>query len=217
MEQFLVLGVLNAAAPFTLIATSHLNLTTSLAAILNSTTPLLAAMVTAAWMGEPLTTGNVAGLFLGIVGVAVLVGLDPVPLSGAVLLSVGALLLAALCYGVGGMYAKRTFAGVPNLSLSIGQQAGAAAILLPLAAASLPGEPPSLVVVLCVLALALLSTAAAYLLYFHLIASVGPTKTLTVTFLVPVFGVLFGMLLLDDPVGIRTLVGTGIISSAALS
>ncbi len=216
-RQFLVLGGLNAAAPFTLIATSQLNLTASLAAILNSTTPLFTAMVAAAWMGEPLTTGKVAGLFLGIAGVAVLVGLNPVPLSGAVLLSVGASLLAALCYGVGGVYAKRTFAGVPNLSLGIGQQAGAAAILLPFAAASLPGEPPSLVVILCVLALALLSTAVAYLLYFRLITSVGPTKTLTVTFLVPVFGVLFGVLLLDEPVGVGTFVGMGIIiSSVAL-
>ncbi len=72
-------------------------------------------------------------------------------------------------------------------------------------------------VVLCVLALALLSTAVAYLLYFRLITSVGPTKTLTVTFLVPVFGVLFGVLLLDEPVGVGTFVGMGIIiSSVAL-
>jgi drug/metabolite transporter (DMT)-like permease len=71
--------------------------------------------------------------------------------------------------------------------------------------------------VLSVLGLALLSTAVAYLLYFRLMASVGPTKTLTVTFLVPVFGVLFGVLLLGDPVGIGTFAGMGIIlSSVAL-
>lgn len=216
-KEFLFLGGLNAAAPFTLIATSQLNLTASLAAILNSTTPLFAAVVAAAWIGEELTARKILGLLLGVAGVAVLVGLDPVPLSGVVVLSVGASLLAALCYALGGVYAKRTFPGIPPLTLGIGQQAGAAAILLPLAAAGLPGEPPSLTVVLCVLGLALLSTAVAYLLYFHLIASVGPTKTLTVTFLVPVFGVLFGVLLLDDPVGVGTFAGMGIIlSSVAL-
>ncbi len=216
-KEFLILGGLNAAAPFTLIAMSQLNLTASLAAIMNSTTPLFAAVVAAAWIGEELTTRKIFGLLLGVVGVAVLVGLDPVPLNGIVLLSVGASLLAALCYALGGVYAKRTFPGVPPLTMGIGQQAAAAAILLPLAAANLPGEQPSLVVVLSVLGLALLSTAVAYLLYFRLMTSVGPTKTLTVTFLVPVFGVLFGVLLLGDPVGVGTFAGMGIIlSSVAL-
>jgi drug/metabolite transporter (DMT)-like permease len=216
-KEFLFLGGLNAAAPFMLIAISQLNLTASLAAIMNSTTPLFAAVVAAAWIGEELTMRKIFGLLLGVVGVAVLVGLDPVPLNGVVLLSVGASLLAALCYALGGVYAKRTFPGVPPLAMGIGQQAAAAVILLPIAAASLPGEPPSLAVVLSVLGLALLSTAVAYLLYFRLMASVGPTKTLTVTFLVPVFGVLFGVLLLGDPVGIGTLAGMGIIlSSVAL-
>lgn len=216
-KEFLILGGLNAAAPFTLIAASQLNLTASLAAILNSTTPLFAAVVAAAWIGEALTVSKAVGLLLGVVGVVVLVGLDPVPLSGIVLLSVGASLLAALCYALGGVYAKRAFLGVSPLSMGIGQQAGAAAILLPPAIAAVPGEAPSLAVVLSVLGLALLSTAVAYLLYFRLITSVGPTKTLTVTFLVPVFGVLFGVLLLEEPVGIGTFVGMGtILSSVAL-
>ncbi|MBA3474524.1 MAG: DMT family transporter [Rubrobacter sp.] len=216
-KEFLILGGLNAAAPFMLIAISQLNLTASLAAIMNSTTPLFAAVVAAAWIGEELTTRKIFGLLLGVVGVVVLVGLDPVPLNGVVLLSVGASLLAALCYALGGVYAKRTFPGVPPLAMGICQQAAAAAILLPLAAANLPGEPPSFAVVLSVLGLALLSTAVAYLIYFRLMASVGPTKTLTVTFLVPVFGVLFGVLLLGDPVGVGTFAGMGIIlSSVAL-
>ncbi len=123
-KEFLILGGLNAAAPFTLIAASQLNLTASLAAILDSTTPLFAAMVAAAWIGEALTVRKAVGLFLGVLGVAVLVGLDPVPLSGIVLLSVGASLLAALCYALGGVYAKRAFLSVPPLGMGIGQQAG---------------------------------------------------------------------------------------------
>jgi len=216
-KQFITIGTLNAAVPFSLIATAEIHLTASLAAILNSTTALFAPLVAAAWIGESLVPRQVVGVVSGILGVAVLVGWDPISLNGAVLLSVGAVLAASFSYALGGVYAKRTFAGVPSITLAIGQQAAAAALLLPLAVATLPGELPSEAVALSVLGLALLCTAAAYLLYFYLIRSVGPTKTLTVTFLIPVFGLLFGVLLLGEPVGIGTLIGLGVIlTSVAL-
>lgn len=216
-KELLALGAFNAAIPFSLIAASEINLTASLAAILNATTALFTAVVAAAWTGEALTKGKMAGLVIGIVGVAVLVGWTPIALSGVVLLSVGASLLAAFSYALGGVYAKQAFAGAPPLALAIGQQMGAAMLLLPLAAVGVPAEAPSLPVALSTLALALLCTAVAYLLYFYLISSVGPTKTLTVTFLSPVFGALFGVLFLDEPVGVGTLLGLGIIlSSVAL-
>ncbi len=209
-----MLGCVNAAVPFTLIAASEIALTASLASILNSTTPLFSAVVAAAWIGEALSAKKVAGLVLGIVGVAVLVGWTPVPFDRVVALSIGASLLAALCYALGATYAKRTFSGTEPLAMAVGQQAAAGVLLLPLAAATFPGEAPSLLVVLCVVGLAVLSTAVAYLIYFRLLASVGPTKTLTVTFLVPVFGLLFGVVLLGEPAGIGTLVGLGIILSS---
>jgi drug/metabolite transporter (DMT)-like permease len=216
-KQFLTIGAVNAAIPFSLIAIAEINLTASLAAILNSTTALFAPLVAAAWIGESLATRQIVGLVSGIVGVAVLVGWDPIPLNAAVLLSVMAMLVASLSYALGGVYAKRTFAGVPSMTLAIGQQAAAAALLLPLAIATLPGEVPSRVAALCVLGLALLCTAAAYLVYFYLIGYVGPTKTLTVTFLIPVFGLLFGVMLLGEPVGTGTLTGLGVIlASVAL-
>jgi drug/metabolite transporter (DMT)-like permease len=216
-KELLILGAVNAAIPFSLIAASEINLTASLAAILNATTALFAAVVATVWMGEALTRGKVAGLVMGVVGVAVLVGWTPIALNGVVLVSVGASLVAAFSYALGGVYAKRAFAGTPPLTLAIGQQMGAAMLLVPLAAASVPAEAPSMSVTLSALALALLCTALAYLLYFYLISSVGPTKTLTVTFLSPVFGALFGVLFLDEPVGVGTCVGLVIIlSSVAL-
>ncbi len=213
-KEFLVLGTLNAAIPFTLIAASEINLTASLAAILNSTTPLFTAMVAAAWIKDGLTARRIVGLALGVVGVAVLVGWNPIPLSGVVALSIGASLAAALSYGLSAVYTKRTFAGVPPLTLAIGQQAWAAVILMPPAAVGFPEKLPSLAVILSVLALSLLSTAIAHLLYFRLIASVGPTKTSTVTFLVPVFGVLWGFVLLGEPITLSMLAGLGIILSS---
>jgi drug/metabolite transporter (DMT)-like permease len=211
-KEFLIVGATNSAIPFTLIAAAEIELTASLAAILNSTTALFVAVVAAVWIGESLTARKVVGLLLGFAGVVVLVGWDPVPLNGAVLLAVGAMLAASLSYAVGGVYVKRTFAGVSPLAMTIGQQGAAAAILLPLAAASLPGEAPPLPAALSALALALLCTAVAYLLYFRLIENVGPTKTLAVTFLIPVFGLLFGVVLLDEPVGVGTLVGFAVIA-----
>jgi drug/metabolite transporter (DMT)-like permease len=210
-KEFLVVGTTNSAIPFSLIAAAEIELTASLAAILNSTTALFTAVVAAVWIGEALTVKKVFGLVMGLAGVAVLVGWDPIPLSGIVLLSVAAMLAASLSYAVGGVYVKRTFAGVPPLAMAIGQHTGAAFLLLPLAAVSLPEKAPPLPAALCALALTLLSTTVAYLLYFRLIERVGPTKTLTVTFLIPVFGLLFGVLLLGEPIGVGTLVGSGII------
>ena len=211
-RQFLLIGTLNAAIPFTLIAAAEIHLTASLSAILNSTTVMFAAVAAAVWLRDPLTARKVVGIVLGVIGVAVLVGWDPVELDGAVLLSVGAMLAASLSYGISAVYVKRTFVGVPPLGMAIGQLTGATVVLFPFAALSVPGKsPPPVAATASVLALALLSTALAYLFYFRLITNVGPTSTVTVTLLVPVFGLLFGVLFLDEPFGPGTLAGLGIV------
>jgi drug/metabolite transporter (DMT)-like permease len=215
-KEFLFIGALNAAIPFSLIAAAEIYLTASLAAILNSTTVLFTAVVAAVWANETLTVRKAVGVVLGIFGVVVLVGWDPIALNGVVLLAVGAMLAASLSYGLGAVYIKRTFIGIPPLGMAIGQLTGAATLLLPLAIVSLPEERPSAAVTLSVLGLALLSTAVAYMLYFRLIGNVGPTSTVTVTLLVPVFGLLFGVVLLDEPFGPGTLVGLGIILSSVV-
>ncbi|HLL97437.1 MAG TPA: DMT family transporter [Rubrobacteraceae bacterium] len=213
-RQFALLGMVNVAIPFSLISAAEINLTASLAAILNSTTVMFTAVVAAVWMGDDLTSRKVVGVVLGIVGVAVLVGWDPIVMNWVVVLSVGAMLAASLAYALGSVYAKRTFAGSPPLAIAIGQLTAAATLILPLAAVSVPDERPSTIVVLSVLGLALTSTAVAYMLYFRLIENVGPTSTATVTLLVPLFGLLFGVVLLDEPVGLGTLAGLVLILSS---
>jgi drug/metabolite transporter (DMT)-like permease len=213
-SQFALLGTVNAAIPFSLISAAEINLTASLAAILNSTTVMFTAVVAAVWMGDALTARKVVGVVLGIIGVAVLVGWDPIALDWIVVLSVGAMLAASLSYALGAVYAKQTFAGSPPLAIAIGQMTAATMLVLPLAAVSLPDERPTTIVVLSVLGLALLSTAVAYMLYFRLIENVGPTSTSTVTLLVPLFGLLFGVVLLDEPVGLGTLAGLVLILSS---
>jgi drug/metabolite transporter (DMT)-like permease len=215
-KSFLVLGFLNAAVPFSLISAAEIHLTASLAAILNSTTVMFTAIVAAVWMGDALTARKAIGIVLGIVGVSVLVGWDPLPLNGAVLFAVAAMLLASLSYALGATYAKRSFSGIPPLGMAIGQLSGAVVLLLPMAVVSVPERAPSTVVTFSMLGLAFLSTAVAYLIYFRLIENVGPTSTVTVTLLVPVFGLLFGVLLLEEPFGPGTLAGLGIILTSVV-
>jgi drug/metabolite transporter (DMT)-like permease len=215
-RSFLVLGFLNAAVPFSLISAAEIHLTASLAAILNSTTVMFTAIVAAVWTGDILTARKAVGIVLGVAGVTVLVGWDPLPLNGLVLLAVAAMLIASLSYALGATYAKRSFAGIPPLGMAIGQLGGAVVLLAPLAAVGFPERAPSTIVALSMLGLALLSTAVAYLIYFRLIENVGPTSTLTVTLLVPIFGLLFGILLLDEPFGPGTLTGLGIILASVV-
>jgi len=215
-RSFLVLGFFNAAVPFSLISAAEIHLTASLAAILNSTTVMFTAIVAAVWMDDALTARKVVGIVLGIVGVTVLVGWDPLRVNSLILLAVAAMLLASLSYALGATYAKRSFSGIPPLGMAIGQLSGAGALLLPLAVVSVPAEAPSTVVALSMLGLAFLSTGVAYLIYFRLIENVGPTSTLTVTLLVPVFGLLFGVLLLGEPIGFGTLAGLGIILTSVV-
>jgi drug/metabolite transporter (DMT)-like permease len=213
-KQFALLGLVNVAIPFSLISAAEINLTASLAAILNSTTVMFTAVVAAVWMGDALTARKIFGVVLGIIGVTVLVGWDPIVMDWAVILSVGAMLAASLGYALGSVYAKRTFVGSPPLAIAIGQLTAAAMLMLPLAAVSVPDQRPSTIVVLSVLGLALPSTALAYMLYFRLISNVGPTSTSTVTLLVPLFGLLFGVVLLEEPVGLGTFAGLILILSS---
>lgn len=204
---YLLLGALSAAAPFTLIAAAELRLTASLASILNATTPLFALLLGAARLREPLSGRRLTGVVLGIAGVAVLVGLGPVHLTVPVLLAVAASLLAAMLYAVGGVYARTRFAGTAPITLATGQQLGAAALLLLPTLLLPPARTPSPGVGLAVLTLALACTALGFVLFYRLVARLGPTGALSVTFLVPVFGLLWGALFLHEQVTASTGVG----------
>ncbi len=206
-RQFLVLGFLGSALPFTLIAWSELTVSGSMAAILTSATPLFTTLVAVPGLGERLTAYKLIGALLGIMGVSIVVGGSPMTLDARFLLATLALLGAALSYALGGVYAKRTFHGVNNLSMSSGQLIAAALILAPLSLFNLPRELPPSDAILTLLALVVLCTAFAYQLYYYLIISAGPIQALTVTLLVPIFGVIWGALWLGERVSPGMLLG----------
>lgn len=210
-RKYLIVGLLNAALPFTLIAYAELRLPVSLAAILISTTPLFTALIAAAGGDEALTGRKIASVLMGVVGVAVLVGGAPVAAGPAVLLAVVASLLAALCYSLAAVYAARHFGGLPAAYASAVQLLAAALWLAVPGMLAVPGGRPSTTALGALAALILLSTTFAYVIYFYLLKRIGPTRTASVTFLVPVFASLWAVLFLREPFTPGMLVGMGII------
>lgn len=210
-KQYLLLGLLNAAIPFTLISTAELHLSASLASILNATTPLFTALVAWIWMKEALTIKKVVGLILGVIGVAVLVGWDSHPSGDRLFIWVSLSLLAAIAYAFAGVYSSKAFKGAKPMDMAIGQQLGASVVLIPFAGATISRVAPSPIVIGAVVGLAVFCTALAYLLFFVLINNVGPVKTLSVTFLVPVFGIIWSAIFLGESVTLNTIIGLVII------
>jgi drug/metabolite transporter (DMT)-like permease len=212
-RQYLLIGALNAAIPFTLIATAALYLPASMSAILNSLTPLFTAIVIWGWMKEKLSARKWLGTVVGVIGVVTLVGWSHLPITKEIIFAIVLSIISTISYGFAGVYAKKNFAGVPVLSLAVGQQLGAAILLLPFTLTQLPYSTSQVsgVAVYAVMALALFCTAIAYLLYFYLINSVGPTKTLSVTFLIPVFGIIWGYFFLQEEITIGMLIGLVVI------
>ncbi len=210
-RRFIVLGFLGSALPFTLIAWAELTVTASMAAILMSTTPLFTTFVAAIGLGERLTLYKLIGATLGIIGVAVTVGGSDMALTIEALAAILALLAATLSYALGGVYAKRFFQGLDNMSMSTGQLLFASLILAPASAVDLPLREVSTAAIGATLALVVLCTAFAYQLYYYLIISAGPLQALTVTLLIPVFGLIWGALLLGEAISAGMIVGLAVV------
>lgn len=211
----LVLGVLNCSIPFTLFAwamqprTAHDGTTVSFpagdASVLNATTPLFAAALGFAFLRERVTLRQGVGLAVGFAGVVTLVW-EKLSFTGdgwAVL----ACLAAAFLYGVSSHVINRRLKGVPPVAVSFGSLTFAALVLLPLAAYNPPATMPSGVAWTAALALGVVCTAAAFLLYFRLLANIGPTRAMTVVYAIPAFGILWGWLFLHEGVSAYTLAG----------
>jgi drug/metabolite transporter (DMT)-like permease len=207
---YLVLGAL-AAVPFTLIAAAELRITASLAAILNATVPLFTLAIGTARGQEILTAQRLVGVLLGVLGVAVLVGLGPLHVDASLLAATSASLFAALLLAAGGMYAKIRFPCTPPTTVATGQQLAAAALLLPPSLALPPDKVPDFGTATAVLALAICCTALGFGLFYRLLAQVGPTGALSVTFLVPVFGMAWGTAFVGERPTLTTAAGLLII------
>ena len=210
---FLVMGALNGLVPYTLIVWGQQHIDSGLASILNGTTPLFSVVLAHFLTREERMTGSrVSGVVLGLGGVAVLVG--PAALSGLGPGGLGqfAVLAAALSYAFAGIYGRR-FKDVPPVVAAAGQVTGTALLVLPLAL--IVDQPwtlsPSTAAWGAMLGLSLLSTAAAYVIFFRILAAAGATNVMLVTLLVPVSALVLGALVLGERPDALVFLGMGLI------
>ena len=205
-RHYLIVGFFNSALPFLLFCYAALNLTVSMLSILNATSPIWGAVCVAVWDRQWMPLRSAFGLVLGVIGVSVLLGFDPIMMQPDNILPVLAALLAAVCYGLTSTYTRHV-KSVDAFNNAHGSMWGATLALL-LVVPFFPIQITSdLDVIAAVVILGVLCSGVAYLLYFRLVNDVGAPSALTVTFLVPVFGVFWGYIFLDEMVGWHTLVG----------
>jgi len=210
-RHYLVIGIVNSALPFVLYAFAGLHIPASYSVIMNSMTPLFAALLSAALLADRLTPRKIAGLAGGAAGVALVSRAGPVVPDAMFAWSILACLAAAFCYAVAGVYIKKRATVAKPMAIAAWSQLFAGFVLLPL----LPfGAAPTRIdagIVGNVLALALLCSAVAYLLYYRLIVDIGPTRAMTVTFLMPLFGMMWGALFLGEAITAPMLAGCALI------
>ena len=211
LGPLLVVGVTNSALPFTLFAVGALHLGAGFEAILNATTPLWAAVLGATLFGAPIGRAQVVGLGVGLLGVVVLVGDQPGLSQGAAPWAVAAVLLAPVSYGFAVHYVRRHLAGVDPALTAFGSQFTATVLLALPAAFTWPTHAVQGDIWAAVVALGVLCTGLAYVLYFRLVAQVGAAYAASVTFLIPAFGMLWGALFLQEAVTSAMLAGCAII------
>ncbi len=209
--RFLLLGAFNSAIPFTLFAYAVLSITAGLASILNATVPLFGALVAWLWLRERLTWLQWLGLAIGFAGVIWLSAGSASFKPGGHGWAIVAGLLASVSYAISGSVVKRYLGHVRPLAVATGSQIAASALLLPITLLYLPPAMPSGLEWLALIALGVFCTGLAYALYFRLIARVGPTKTMAVTFLIPAFAIVWGVVFLAERVTSVMLGGCAVI------
>jgi drug/metabolite transporter (DMT)-like permease len=221
-KKIFVIGLLNSGIPFLCFSFALLSITSGLSAILNATTPLFGALVAWWWFGERPSASRGLGLAIGFAGVALLAwdkaSFKPDASGIAPGWAVLACLLATFCYGIAGNAAKKHLGGIPALVTATGSQVGATVALIVPAIFTWPAHAPGIHAWLALIAVGVLCTGVAYILYFRIIENAGAPRALAVTFLIPVFAVVYGAALLDEPVtGWMLFCGAVIVCGTALA
>ena len=203
-----ILGLFNNALPFWLLGFAEERIDSGLTAVIQASAPIFTVLL-AGWIDatQRVGRGQLAGIGVGFVGVALLIGVQ----RGGNLVGAIAVVGVALCYAFSVLFAGRVTRDIPPLQLSIGQLAAAAVLIAPFGLAQLPGEVPSWKPLAAVVTLGVLGTGVAYLLYFALIHGAGASKAILVTYLVPAFALVYGAIVLNEHVSGKALVGLGLI------
>jgi drug/metabolite transporter (DMT)-like permease len=218
LKSAMVLGIINSGIPFLMYAIAALWLPAGYSAILNATTPLMGALIGFSCFNEQLSGRKWLGVMLGFLGITLITTTGDVAVSETMIIGVIACLIATACYGCAGFLTRRWITergGLDARLVAFGSQLGACLFLLPFFGYSVTTSPvadwamPE--VWASLLAVGFICTALAYLIYFRLIADIGPLRSLTVTFLIPPFGILWGYLILGETLTEGFVVGGAIV------
>jgi len=213
---YLVIGLANTAIPFSLFAWSALYIPSSYMATMNSMAPIFTAMFGFWLLAERLTMARIVAFVLGLFGVGVLVGIGPTAITVYVIGGVLAGMGAAINYGFAATYTRMKAGDIPSLAIAAGSQCMAALALFPFALPAIPHAlaAGTLEASIAVIVLGIICTGVAYALFFHLIATEGSSKAITVTFLVPATASLWAWLLLNEPITLGTVAGISVVLCA---
>lgn len=209
-------GLISIALPFLFYSYASQTLTAGFMAIVNALAPLFAAIVARLWLGERLTRLRIAGLFIGFGGIAILVWDNFSLTVQGQGLAIAATIAAPLCYGIAASYMTKHFKGLDPIACATGSVTASALFLLPFTLFTWPSEPISGVAWVSAFLIAILCTGIAYIIFYRLIDNVGPSKTITVTFLVPPFGVFWGALILDERITLSVVLGAATVLCGTL-
>jgi drug/metabolite transporter (DMT)-like permease len=210
-RAYLFVGGIGIALPFVLIGEALRSIDASTGAILNALAPLWASIVAALWIREPITAAKAVGIALCLVGTAVLVGWTPTPMTATQLLAASMSVAATMVYGYTIVFTKVHLREAKPMATSAATLLMAAVALAPFTRIDRDLSAVPSLAWLAVLGLAIVSTTVAFILYYRLIADVGPVKAITVTLLVPIFGMLWGVLFLGEPLTAGRVAGCAII------
>lgn len=209
--KMITLALVSCGIPLALIAFAEQSLTASLGAILNSTTALYSLVLSIFLLQQTYSFKQYLGFIIGIIGVVVLLGWQPSAMTPTVIGGIIAMLLGTLCYALGGIFTVASFKGYPALVLAFWQQTISCLSLLPFALIYHPKHLPPTEVILALTCLGLFSTGVAFLLYFNIIKNMGISKAVTVAYIIPIFGMLWGTIFLHEHLSIVNILGTAII------
>lgn len=191
-----IVGLSGSAVPFTLFAFGTLTLSAGLASVLNATSPFFGALIAVFYFREPLNRTKWLGLLVAFSGVYLLVS-DKLQISGGTL-AIAACLFAAFCYGVSAHYSKRKLADLSPIAVAAGSQIASSVWMLPVSLWYLPSEVPSLQSWMAAITLGVVCTGVALVIYFYLIQAVDATRAMTIAYLIPLFGILWGAIFLGE-------------------
>lgn len=216
---FLGMAILNNVIPFTLITVGQRELASGVASIINATTPLFSLLIAhALTTDEKLRANKLAGVLIGIAGIAVLMGSEALNDRASSLVSMGLCLAACASYGFAGLWGRRLRATPPLRSACCQLLCSTLVLGLLAGIAERPWTlpPPTRTTLMALAGLAMVSTSLAYLIFFHILSVSGPTNVMLVTLMIPVSGIAFGVLLLDETVAVRHFAGALVIGSGLL-